>query len=80
MKTRVRTHNNVYKWQIDILNPDTDEWVMISLHNIFWYANWKATRLSRKSLDIKIKKKEEFLDRLKGIHKNPNKAAIGCPP
>lgn len=80
MQTRVRPRGGIYGWQVEVLDPDRDHWISISFHHFFWYANTKAYYLSRKSLDVKIKKKEEFIDRLKGTHKKPSKAAIGCPP
>lgn len=68
MKTRVKPHNELYQWQVDVFDPYNNEWKTISLHDIFWIADWKAKRLSKKKLVIYSNKKEEFIDRLKGIH------------
>ena len=80
MQTRVRPRDRKYSWEVEILDPYTDQWIKISTHHFFWAANWKARRLSKKSLTIKTNKKKEFLDKLKGIHKNKSSRAIGCPP
>lgn len=68
MKTRVKPHNGAYQWRIEVLDPFNNEWKTISLHDIFWYANWKAKRLSKKKLVVYSNKKEEFMDRLKGTY------------
>ena len=80
MQTRVKPGNGIYSWWVEVLDPYTDKWTHISSHDFFWYANMKANYLSKKSLTIKKNAKEEFIDRLKGTHKEPSKAAIGCPP
>lgn len=80
MQTRVRPYDGCYNWRLEVLDPYEDKWTTISMHDHFWIANWKACRLSKKSLTIKKDKKEEFIDRLKGTHKDRSRGAIGCPP
>ena len=76
MQTRVRPRNTIYSWEVHIMDPDTNQWIEISKHHFFGAANWKAHRLSKKSLAVKMHKKEEFLNRLKGTHKDPNKGVM----
>jgi len=80
MQTRVRPRGTIYNWQVEVLDPYNDKWETVSLHDFFWYANMKAKWLSKKSLRIHCNKKEEFLGRLKGTYKKPNKGAMGAPP
>lgn len=80
MKTRVKPGSGIYSWYLEVLDPYSDKWKLISSHDFFWYANMKAKYLSKKSLRIYSNKKEEFLDRLKGTHKDPNKGSMGAPP
>lgn len=67
MKTRVRplSVSQIRKWAIEIFDPVTDVWVMNSEHYFFWKANWRAHRLSKYSLNVKMNKKEEFVRKLK---------------
>lgn len=69
MRTRVRpTDYSPGPWSVDIYNPhDTPEtgWVEIGQYNFFWYANWRANRLTKGSLEEKFIVKERFIDRLK---------------
>lgn len=81
MKTRVKTRGStVYPWALEVWDPFDETWRTISIHGWLWFATYKAKRLSKKSLKIYSSKKEEFIDRLKGTHKEPSKAAKGCPP
>lgn len=80
MQTRVKPNGGIYNWWVEVYDPYDNIWMHVSSHDFFWYANMKAKRLSKKSLKIHDNKKEEFLDRLKGTHKEPSKGAIGAPP
>ncbi len=67
MKTRVRPlHEARYKdWLVEVFDPCADTWIENSEHKFFWQANWKAHRLAKYSLDVKMNKKEEFVRKLK---------------
>lgn len=69
MRTRVRpTAYTPGPWSVDVYNPHTGQykgWVEVSTCQYFWYANWRANRLAKGSLEERFNVKERFLNRLK---------------
>jgi hypothetical protein len=67
MKTRVRPlhESRLYSWTVQIYDPVDTVWVENSEHYFFWMANWRANRLTKYNLDIKMNNKGEFVRKLK---------------
>lgn len=71
MRTRVRpTGSCLGQWAVDIFNPhegctNNDRCVELQTYHFFWYANWRANRLAKGSLEEVFCKKERFLNRLR---------------
>lgn len=67
MRTRLRPLREecLRNWLVEIHDPVIDKWIGNSEHNYFWYANWRANRLARGSLEERFNVKERFLNRLK---------------
>lgn len=69
MRTRVRaTDYSPAPWSVDVYNPHENGgkgWTSIDTCQFFWYANWRANRLAKGSLEERFNVKERFLNRLK---------------